>query len=150
MWKFLVVNQDPKPVDVIIVLRGGDERAAEGVKLFQEGYASKIIFAGGGEKNMSSQAQAMGVPLQGDHRPPAGDDGRIVIITADALGDDVIPFIAEHRLEVLAKPFNQATLQQMVDRMLEIAAPVAHSRRRHPKPADRVRKVLPTLCNPLR
>jgi CheY-like chemotaxis protein len=46
-------------------------------------------------------------------------DGRIVIITGDALGDDVIPFIAEHRLEVLVKPFDQAALQQMVDRMLE-------------------------------
>lgn len=62
MWNYLVVNQDPKPADVIIVLSAGNDRVDEGVKLYQSGYASKILFTGGGAKNMAARAQDSGVP----------------------------------------------------------------------------------------
>ena len=45
--------------------------------------------------------------------------GRIVVITGDALGVDVKAFIAEHNLDVMAKPFDQATVQQMIERILK-------------------------------
>jgi len=62
MWNYLVVNQPPKPADVIIVLSTGEDRVAKGVVLYQEGYASKILFTGGGSDNMGKQAEALGVP----------------------------------------------------------------------------------------
>lgn len=45
---FLVEDELPKKVDVIVVLAGDKGYRTEyGVKLFKEGYASKLIFTGG-------------------------------------------------------------------------------------------------------
>jgi uncharacterized SAM-binding protein YcdF (DUF218 family) len=61
-WNYLVVNEKPVPSDVIIVLAGGVERTPFGVKLYQEGYAPKIIISGGESDFMEKQALALGVP----------------------------------------------------------------------------------------
>jgi len=45
-------------------------------------------------------------------------EGRVIVITGDALGEDVQAFISKHRLEVLTKPFDQSAVQTMVDRVL--------------------------------
>jgi uncharacterized SAM-binding protein YcdF (DUF218 family) len=62
VWNFLVVNDEPKPADVIIVLSGGTDRIEEGVILFNLGYASKILFSGDGSTDMANQAESLGVP----------------------------------------------------------------------------------------
>jgi uncharacterized SAM-binding protein YcdF (DUF218 family) len=62
MWNFLVVNEVPKPADVIIVLASGPDRVEEGVSLYQMGYANEILFTGVGAQNMASQAESLGVP----------------------------------------------------------------------------------------
>lgn len=61
MWNFLVVNEIPKPSDVIIVLSGDTGRVEHGVRLYQLGYADKILFTGGASRNMSRQAISLGV-----------------------------------------------------------------------------------------
>ena len=61
MWNFLVVNEPPKPADVIIVLSGDSGRAEQGVRLYQLGYAPKILFAGSSTRSMSRQAVSLGV-----------------------------------------------------------------------------------------
>lgn len=50
-------------------------------------------------------------------RYPEMED-RVVIITGDALGIDVKAFVAEHNLAVVAKPFDQAAVQQTVNHIL--------------------------------
>ena len=50
-------------------------------------------------------------------------NGRIIIITGDALGQDVKIFVAQHKLEILAKPFEPGGLQQAVDRVLQSSRP---------------------------
>ena len=48
MENFLVVNEEPKPADVIIVLGGNSgEIVYHGVRLYQSGYANKILLTGG-------------------------------------------------------------------------------------------------------
>lgn len=68
---FLVVNEEPKPVDVIIILGGGPAVTVDhGVRLYQSGYANKILLTGGPysfEKPseaqlMQKQASSSGVP----------------------------------------------------------------------------------------
>jgi uncharacterized SAM-binding protein YcdF (DUF218 family) len=67
---FLIVNEEPKPVDVIIVLSGGSgERVAYGVQLYHSGYADMILLTGGpegdditGAEIMQEQALSLGVP----------------------------------------------------------------------------------------
>ena len=62
----LIVNEEPKPSDVIIVLEGGNDRVAEGVSLYQSGNADKILFTGGaGTHDMARYALSLGVTL--DH-----------------------------------------------------------------------------------
>ena len=68
MEKFLIVNEEPKPVDVIIVLGGGTkERVGHGVRLYQSGYADKILLTGGSRweiaiaEIMERQALSLGV-----------------------------------------------------------------------------------------
>jgi uncharacterized SAM-binding protein YcdF (DUF218 family) len=39
---FLVVNEEPAPCDLIIVLSGGDERIVHGIRLYRAGYAAKV------------------------------------------------------------------------------------------------------------
>jgi uncharacterized SAM-binding protein YcdF (DUF218 family) len=62
MWNYLVVNEEPKPADVIIILSSGTDRVEEGVTLYKLGYANKILFSGDGSQGMESQAESLGVP----------------------------------------------------------------------------------------
>ena len=62
MWNFLVVNEQPKASDVIIVLSGDTGRLEYGVKLFQQGYADRLLCTGGGARAMQREAIAMGIP----------------------------------------------------------------------------------------
>lgn len=61
-WNFLVVNERPHPADVIIVLSGDTGRIEQGVMLYQDGYASKIIIAGDASRELERQALYLGVP----------------------------------------------------------------------------------------
>jgi len=61
MWNFLVVNEEPKPADVIIVLSGGYDRVEHGVRLYQQDYADKILLTGGGSHKMKEQALDLGI-----------------------------------------------------------------------------------------
>jgi uncharacterized SAM-binding protein YcdF (DUF218 family) len=63
LWNFLVVNQEPKHSDVIIVLSGDTGRVEYGVELFHSGIADRILFTGGNEtEGMISLARSLGVP----------------------------------------------------------------------------------------
>jgi uncharacterized SAM-binding protein YcdF (DUF218 family) len=62
LWNFLVVDEEPQPADVIIVLSGGIDRVTHGVNLFKSGYADRILFSGSVARNMSRQARIQGVP----------------------------------------------------------------------------------------
>ena len=70
MENFLVVNEEPKTANVIIILGGGSgERVDYGVRLYHSGYANKIILTGGplscgstGAQIMERQALSLGVP----------------------------------------------------------------------------------------
>jgi len=60
MENFLVVNEEPKPADVIIVLGGGHgERVDLGVRLYHLGYANKILLTGGSTGCETTEAQLM-------------------------------------------------------------------------------------------
>ena len=61
MWNFLIVNEEPKPADVIIVLSGGEDRVEHGVALYQQDYADKILFTGVGSRSMYRQALSLGI-----------------------------------------------------------------------------------------
>lgn len=72
---FLLSPQDkPEKVDAIVVVSGGetDARTAEGVELYQAGYAQKIVFSGAAQDPdspsnaaaMRDQAIAAGVPAK--------------------------------------------------------------------------------------
>ena len=59
---FLVVNEEPQKADVIIVLGGSSgDRVAYGAKLYQSGYANKILLSSS-ERNMPQQAFSLGIP----------------------------------------------------------------------------------------
>jgi uncharacterized SAM-binding protein YcdF (DUF218 family) len=65
MGNLLIVNQEPQKADAIIILGGGSDRVAYGVKLYQSGYASKLLLSGGNansNRNMKQQALSLGVP----------------------------------------------------------------------------------------
>jgi len=62
IWNYLVINQEPKSADVIVVLSGGTDRVTEGVRLYQLGYAHKVLFTGSSARRMSRQAQTLGLP----------------------------------------------------------------------------------------
>ncbi len=62
---FLIVNEKPQKADVIIVLSGGIDRVPYGVKLYQSGYAEKVLLSGGNggaDRNMKQQTLELGVP----------------------------------------------------------------------------------------
>jgi len=67
---FLIIDEEPKPADVIIVLGGGSgERVDYGVRLYQSGYATKLLLTGGPcgwetteAKFMERLALSLGVP----------------------------------------------------------------------------------------
>jgi uncharacterized SAM-binding protein YcdF (DUF218 family) len=59
---FLLVNEEPKPADVIIVLGGGpSEVVAQGISFYKSGYADKLLFTGGfrAYENAPTEAQIM-------------------------------------------------------------------------------------------
>lgn len=71
--EWLVVNQTPRPSDVIIVLGGGPpERVQKAVALFEEGYAPGLLMSGGAVYRshesqaamMAKQAERLGVPAR--------------------------------------------------------------------------------------
>lgn len=70
--QFLIVREELKSADVIIVLAGErEERVAYGVWLYQQGYAPKIIMTGGpvvwratAAQIMKEQALFLGVPVE--------------------------------------------------------------------------------------
>lgn len=45
--RFLVINEEPKKVDTIVVLSGGDGRLEKAIELYESGYASKLIVSNG-------------------------------------------------------------------------------------------------------
>lgn len=60
MDNFLVVNEEPKLADVIIILGGGyGERVDLGVRLYHLGYANKILLTGGSTGCETTEAQLM-------------------------------------------------------------------------------------------
>lgn len=61
MWNFLLVDESPRPSDVIIVLSGDTGRLEYGIELYQLGYANNILFAGGAAQSMKRQAISMGI-----------------------------------------------------------------------------------------
>ena len=70
--QFLIVREELKPADVIIVLAGErEERVEYGVWLYQQGYAPQIIMSGGpvvwhvtAAEIMKEQAVFLGVPAE--------------------------------------------------------------------------------------
>jgi uncharacterized SAM-binding protein YcdF (DUF218 family) len=61
IWNYLVVSDEPKKADVIIVISGGPGRVQYGAQLFRSGYADKI-FLSGASQLMVRQAVSLGVP----------------------------------------------------------------------------------------
>jgi len=60
MENFLVVNEEPKPADVIIILGiGHGERVDLGVRLYHSSYANKILLTGGSTSCETTEAQLM-------------------------------------------------------------------------------------------
>ncbi|MEH6992333.1 YdcF family protein [Neobacillus drentensis] len=45
--RFLVIDEEPKKVDTIVVLSGGDGRLEKAIELYESGYASKLIVSNG-------------------------------------------------------------------------------------------------------
>jgi uncharacterized SAM-binding protein YcdF (DUF218 family) len=60
-WNYLVVNEEPRPADVIIVLANDAGRVEEGVRLYRLGYADRILFTAVGSQTMASRAKSLGV-----------------------------------------------------------------------------------------
>lgn len=61
LWDFLVVDEPPRPVDLIIVLSGDTGRVKHAVALYTARYADKILLTGSGEtKQMNKEAQQLG------------------------------------------------------------------------------------------
>ncbi len=66
---FLIVSNDLKKADVVVVLAGDTERVGQAVSLYKQGLADYIIMSGGAEsspvtmaESMKRQARGMGVP----------------------------------------------------------------------------------------
>ncbi|MBZ0165842.1 MAG: YdcF family protein, partial [Candidatus Omnitrophica bacterium] len=70
MGAFLLVQDDIKKADVIVVLGGDRERVTEAVRLYQSGFAPYIIMTGGSSEpetasmaeRMKGEASRLGVP----------------------------------------------------------------------------------------
>ncbi|WP_223591796.1 YdcF family protein [Neobacillus bataviensis] len=54
--RFLVINEEPKKVDVIVVLSGGEGRLEKGIELYNSGYARTIIVSNGLADNLWENA----------------------------------------------------------------------------------------------
>lgn len=59
--EFLIVGEEPRQADAIIVLSGGLDRVSYGAQLYHAGYADKLILSGGG-RGMKPHALSLGVP----------------------------------------------------------------------------------------
>ena len=65
MGSFLVVKDELKKSDVIVVLGGGDnERVEEAARLYNKGFSGHIIMSGGSAEMMKRQTVALGVPQE--------------------------------------------------------------------------------------
>ncbi|WP_238652132.1 YdcF family protein [Paenibacillus piscarius] len=65
--RFLPLSEAPKQADVIIVLSGGAGRVEQGVKLYEEGYAPKLLLSNSEEitgpaGDMRETALSLGIP----------------------------------------------------------------------------------------
>lgn len=65
--RFLPLSEAPKQADVIIILSGGAGRVEQGVKLYQEGYAPKLLLSNSKEitgpaGDMRETALSLGIP----------------------------------------------------------------------------------------
>jgi uncharacterized SAM-binding protein YcdF (DUF218 family) len=90
---FLIVDQQPEKADVIIVLGGGYDRVPYGVKLYQSGYAEKVLLSGGNTLNnriMKQKALSLGVPesaiLQEDQSRTTFENAKYSLKIVQALG----------------------------------------------------------------
>lgn len=101
---FLIVNEEPKPADVIIVLGGGtSERVAEGVRLYQSGYADKILLTGGFRYSPTSETEAEIMKRQILHSGVPEDD---ILLEEKSLTTEQN---AKYSLEIMrAKEFKSA------------------------------------------
>ncbi len=54
--RFLVIDEKPKKVDVIVVLSGGEGRLEKAMELYESGYASKLIVSNGLADNLWAEA----------------------------------------------------------------------------------------------
>ncbi|MEW9671316.1 YdcF family protein [Ammoniphilus sp. 3BR4] len=54
---FLVLDEEPKKVDAIIILSGGSERLDKAMMLYQKGYADHLILSNGLETNLEEKAR---------------------------------------------------------------------------------------------
>src|SRR5687768_4087705 len=54
--QFLVIDEEPKKVDVIVVLSGGEGRLEKAMELYESGYASKLIVSNGLADNLWENA----------------------------------------------------------------------------------------------
>ena len=90
--------------------------AAEALELLQHKHYDVIIM----DLRMPGSS---GMALYGDiiERHPEMN-GRIIIITGDALGEDVQTFVERQKLKILPKPFDPVELEQAVNRILSAAA----------------------------
>ena len=61
MGNFLIVNEEPQKADVIIVLSGGSERLPYGARLYQSGYADKVLISGESAR-IPRLPSSMGIP----------------------------------------------------------------------------------------
>ncbi|SMQ83795.1 DUF218 domain-containing protein [Bacillus sp. OV166] len=57
--RFLVINEEPKKVDVIVVLSGGEGRLEKGIELYKLGYARKLIVSNGLADNLWGKAVSL-------------------------------------------------------------------------------------------
>ena len=63
IWNFLIVNENPKQSDVIIVLSGDKGRLEYAVKLYQQGFANRLLLTGNIDAGiMGRRARSLGVP----------------------------------------------------------------------------------------
>jgi uncharacterized SAM-binding protein YcdF (DUF218 family) len=62
VWTYLVVDEKPVSSDVIIVLSGDLSRVDQGVRLYYQGYAPRIILSGSSSPEMEKKALSLGVP----------------------------------------------------------------------------------------
>jgi len=60
--KFLVITEEPRKSDAIIILSGGDYNLEKGLELYNEGYAPFLILSNALDDGMMEQLNKAGVP----------------------------------------------------------------------------------------